>query len=175
MYGALNMIYSVTHSNCLVTIIVTYQVVFDPNFNLELQLRVNLQSWTSTGSFSNSMGSSLTNGRFFLFIDAKHGSQSILTIFKQIGLGKCARFEYANLCYGNSSLTGTHWMATQSNIQTYANKSWSSPSLYFIPHIKYTQCRDTLSWQRPNYDSYNITTKWLAVNLKLPIISYGRF
>ena len=35
--------------------------------------------------------------------------------------------------------------------------------------------RDTLSWQRPNSDPYSITTKWLAVNLKLPKTSHGRF
>ena len=34
-------------------------------------------------------------------------------------------------CYGNLSFTGTHWMATRSNIETNANKSWSSPSLIF--------------------------------------------
>jgi hypothetical protein len=35
--------------------------------------------------------------------------------------------------------------------------------------------RDILSWQRPNSDPYNITTKWLTVNLKLPGISHGQF
>jgi hypothetical protein len=33
--------------------------------------------------------------------------------------------------------------------------------------------KDTLSWQRPNSDPYNITTKWLAVNLKLLGTSHG--
>jgi hypothetical protein len=32
-----------------------------------------------------------------------------------------------------------------------------------------------LSWQRPNFDPYNITTKWLIMNMYLPGTSHGRF
>jgi hypothetical protein len=34
--------------------------------------------------------------------------------------------------------------------------------------------RDTLSWQRSNFDPYNVTTKWLTVNMKLSGTRHGR-
>jgi hypothetical protein len=51
------------------------------------------------------------------------------------------------------------------------NKVWPFNPLELDNHKVW----DTLSWQRPNSDPYDITTKWLAMNLKLPGTSHMRF
>jgi hypothetical protein len=65
----------------------------------------------------------------------------------------------------------THRTTQQSNVRDPGKEKLTQHIAPVLPW----RWRDTSSWQRPNSDPYNINTKWLTMNLKLPGTSHGRF